>query len=371
MLPLKVLQFICPAGMYGAEMWILALAKSLDPAKVDCRLAVTRESESQNLEVFHRYRALGLRAYRAPMRGRFDPSAVYGLYRLLKREGIDIVHSHGYKSDLLGLAAARMAGVKALATPHGFENVKDLKLQWFIRMGCAALKHFDAVAPLSEELSRDMAKLGVPPGRVRLVRNGVDVEEIDGERLPMGRGTVEDGPRKIGYIGQMAFRKNVGDLLAAFDRFYEAHDNCRLVLVGDGPMRQDLQEKASGLPSASAIRFLGYRRDRLKLLREMSLFSMTSSLEGIPRCMMEAMAMGVPVAAYDIPGVDKLVLHEETGLLAPFGDVESLKACWERLLFDEELASRLARNARSRILEHFSAARMAQEYTELYEKMLI
>jgi hypothetical protein len=149
---MNVLQFICPTGLHGAEMWILALAKHLDPNKVNCRLAVTRESEEQNIEVYHKFRALGLEASQIRMRGRFDLRAVSGLCRVIKEKKIDIIHTHGYKSDILGLAAARMTGIKAAATPHGFENVKDLKLQLFIKAGCFALRFFDRVEPLSEEL---------------------------------------------------------------------------------------------------------------------------------------------------------------------------------------------------------------------------
>jgi glycosyltransferase involved in cell wall biosynthesis len=84
---------------------------------------------------------------------------------------------------------------------------------------------------------------------------------------------------------------------------------------------------------------------------------------------MEAMALEVPVAAYRIPGVDKLILHDKTGLMADFGQVEDLKNCWERLLFNETLAREMARNGKEHILKNFSAQRMANEYKELYQEI--
>ena len=368
---INVLQFICPAGFYGAEMWILALAKSLDPQRVNCHLAITRESEKQNIELYKRFQSLGLESHQIKIRGRFDPLAIPKLSRLIKQKKIDIIHTHGYKSDILGLVAARLAGIRSVATPHGFENVPDLKLQAFIRLGCLALKRFDCVAPLSEELKSDIQKIKVNTGKIHLIMNGVDLDEVESERqIPSSPLYPNRHEKKIGYLGQIAYRKNVDELLKIFDLLYKDHKNIRLIIIGDGPKRCELEEKAKSMSSSSQIEFLGYRDDRLRLLKEMDLFSMTSSLEGIPRCMMEAMAMEVPVAAYNIPGVDKLIIHKKTGLLAKYGHVEDLKECWERLLFDGRFSAQMAHNGRKHVIENFSAKRMAEEYTKLYQDMV-
>ena len=367
---INLLQFICPSGFYGAEMWILGLAKNLDPNRIHCRLAITRESQGQNLELYKRFVSLGLEADQIRIKDRFDPSAVQKLCRLIRRQKIDIIHTHGYKSDILGLIAAKITGIKAIATPHGFENAPNRKLQLFIRAGCFALRFFDKVAPLSDALEADLRKLKINPGKVRRIMNGVDLAEVEDERNKHSTPSCNNnGEKKIGYIGQMAYRKNIGDLLKAFDALYREHENIRLILVGDGAQRRELEERAKSLSSCGKIDFLGYRNDRLRFLKEMDVFSMTSSLEGIPRCMMEAMAMGVPVAAYEIPGVDKLIVQNETGLMAPFGDVESLKECLKRLLFDEKFSAGIAENGRRYVLENFSAKRMADEYMQLYENM--
>lgn len=365
------MQFICPVGLYGAEMWILALAKNFNLEVVNCQLAITLETEKQNIEVVNRFRALGLAAHQIRMLGRFDPRAILRLARLLRQEKIDIIHTHGYKSDILGLLAARLANIKIVATPHGFENARDLKLQLFIRMGCLALRYCDRVAPLSEELMADMHRIHVSPRKIRLIMNGVDLDEIQLAMNDVAQPLYDNpGEKKIGYVGQLAHRKNVGDLIKTFDLLFKEHPNVRLILVGDGPMRGELERMAQSLPSASRIEFLGFRKDRLRIVREFDLFSMTSSLEGIPRCMMEAMSMGVAVAAFRIPGVDKLIIHENTGLMAEFGDVKSLKYCWERLLFDHEYAKPIARKGRDRILKNFSAKRMADEYLSLYQGLM-
>ncbi len=368
---INVLQFICPTGFYGAEMWILALAKNLDREKINCQLAITRESEDQNIEIYDRFRALGLDAHKIKMNGRFDPVTILKLVRLIKRERIDIIHTHGYKSDILGLMAARLAGIKVIATPHGFGNVKDVKLELFMRFGRFALKYFDRVAPLSEELESEMVKIKVPYRNMRLILNAVDLEEIELQRRKVSeRDYFNSKDKNIVHIGRMDTGKNIIDLIESFDLLYKVNTNIRLILIGDGPLKKVLKKKARSKSSGEKIEFLGYRNDRLKLLKECDLFSMTASSEGIPRCLMEAMAMGIPVAAYRIPGVDKLIIHEKTGLMADFGKVEDLKKCWERLLFDGKFSANISQNGRKHIIESFSAKRMAEEYMNLYQEMV-
>ena len=120
-------------------------------------------------------------------------------------------------------------------------------------------------------------------------------------------------------------------------------DNIELVLLGDGDSRESLEAHTQSLSSKADIHFLGYRDDRLDYLKSFDLFAMTSTLEGIPRCLMEACAMETPVAAYDIAGIDQLISHEKTGLLSPLGYKEHLLDCWEKLLSDEDYASNSAK----------------------------
>ncbi len=364
---MNILQFITPAGLYGAEMWILALARNLNPEKVNCSLAVSCESESQNLEICERYEALGLDAYKLKMKGKFDPLVILRLVKLIKRKRIDILHTHGYKSDLIGIVAGRIAGIKVIATPHGFENSADRKLRMFIKLGTMSFRCFDRVVPLSEELKSDVMGFRVPSEKIRLIKNGVDLLEISTELKSHDSKAFADSVEKnIGYVGQLASRKNVGDLIKTFDLLFEEHKNIRLILIGDGPMREALEKYARSLRSSDQIDFLGYRENRLKIVNKLDLFCMTSSLEGIPRCMMEAMAMGKPVAAFNIPGVDKLIIDGKTGLMAEFGDVPGLKECLKRLLFNQKLADEFAQNGQAHIHKNYSAHRMASEYEKLY-----
>ncbi len=366
---INVLQFICPTGFYGAERWILALARNLPTAGVRCDLAVTAEDGNRNLELVREYRRLELGdTFELPMTHRFDFGVIGSLVELIRERDIHIIHTHGYKSDILGLIAARRAGIQCVATPHGFENAADLKLRLFIWLGCKAMARADRVAPLSPQLMEDSRRVGVPEDRLVYIQNGVDLSEVEEEaaRSPAHR----SAKKRIGFIGQLISRKNVPDILTIFDSLWAKRNDLELYLLGDGDERAPLEQRAAKLESKNDIHFLGFRDDRLELLHSFDLFVMTSTLEGIPRCLMEACAMGIPVAAYDIPGIDQLIQHEKTGLLASPGDREKLAEYWETLLDDGEMTAELAGNAKAYVNEHYSAARMASEYVELFRAML-
>ncbi|MFC1751089.1 glycosyltransferase [Pseudomonadota bacterium] len=364
--PINVLQFICPTGFYGAERWILALAKHMDPSEVRCDLVVTTEPDNKDLQISTQYKELGLDSYEIPMSGKFDVSAVSNLANLIREKQIDIIHTHGYKSDIIGVLAARKAGISCVVTPHGFENAKDLKLRLFIWLGFQAMRRAEKVVPLSKQLLEDCKRIGISDSKALYIQNGVDLSEVEAQEKPA---RAPDSEKRIGFVGQMISRKNIFDLLDIFDALHTKHPNTRLVLLGDGDQRAELEKYSKTLNSKTHIEFLGFRDDRLELLKSFDLFAMTSTLEGIPRCLMEATAAEIPVAAYDIAGIDQLIEHDKTGLLAPLGDKEQLLSHWETILFDPDTAKRLATASKNYVYEHYSAQRMANEYTELFEQL--
>ncbi len=368
---INVLQFICPTGFYGAERWVLALANNLDPSKVRCDLAVTKESQSQDLEIYHQFPKDIGEAFEVPLNGRFDFSAISKLCQLIKERNIDIIHTHGYKSDILGVIAAKRCGIKAISTPHGFGEAKDFKLKFYIKVGFYFLRLFDKIIPLSKQLLDEVSRFGVSKDKLLYIQNGVDLSEIDKFHKKDNDGFPEQTAKKtIGFIGQMIPRKKITHILDIFNLLWVKNHNINLILLGDGEQREGLEKYARTLPSSADIKFLGFRKDRLEQLGNFDLFVMTSSSEGIPRCLMEAMAMEIPVAAYEIPGIDQLITHNQTGLLASYGDKEKLSSYWERLLNDKPYAKSLTAAGRDFVLNNFSAKRMANEYSDIFTSLI-
>ena len=224
---INVLQFICPTGFYGAERWILALVKNSDPNTVNHELAVTYESEKQNLELLHQFPKAN-QTHKITMNGRFDWQVIKKLVSLIKQRNIDIIHTHGYKSDILGVIAARKAGIKSVATPHGFGTSKELKLQLFTWLGGKSLSFFDKVVPLSKQLYKESLDYGVAKDKCFYIRNAVDLTEIDEflvKKTPYSKTDAKAEKKQIGFIGQLIPRKNVKDAIDIFDTLWQNDKN--------------------------------------------------------------------------------------------------------------------------------------------------
>lgn len=365
---LKILQLICPSGYYGAERWVNALLSVPPTGDIQQHLAITDEPGACD-DVLLRSGLPVARQHRIAMASKFDLRVVKRLVDLIRQQDIDIIHTHGYKSDILGVLAAKWAGIASVCTPHGFENSTDKRLRAYMWLGGKAFHGFDWVCPLSPDIQNTvLTHYRVDAKKVRLINNGVDLAEVE-RALAEVNGAVTDEFR-IGYIGQLISRKNLTATLQAFAALLATQPNCRLVLIGDGDERKMLQQLAQQLAISDHVDFMGFRDDRLLLLPTFDCFVLTSSLEGVPRCLMEAMAAKVCVTAFDIPGVDRLITHQQTGLLANYGDIAGLTSLWQGLIAQPALKQQLAQAGCQHVYQHFSAQAMEQAYSALYHQLL-
>lgn len=366
---LKILQFICPAGFYGAERWVLALGNNSDTKLVQQNLVVTRDPGQSEIELLKHYRQIkDVNCHEIVASSRFDWSTVRALVEVIRKQNIDIIHTHGYKSDIIGVIAAKVAGIKSVSSPHGFGEIQGFKMKLFVKLGCFSFRFFNWVVPLSEELFNDVLNRGCPEHKLVLIKNGVDLKEVE-----MVRDTVlveKLYKNEIGYIGRLSPGKQVDQIIRAFYSLYKENSELNLTIVGDGPCRQELEALTHTLGCNENVHFLGFRDDRLELLKRFDAFVLASKAEGIPRCLMESMGMGIPIVAYDIKGVDQLISHGSTGSLAPLDDERELARQIEKLLLDQSFAVGIAARAKAFVEEEFSAARMSQQYLELYYRML-
>jgi glycosyltransferase involved in cell wall biosynthesis len=215
-------------------------------------------------------------------------------------------------------------------------------------------------------LWEDLNKCGVIAVRNTYIANGVDLEEAD---RVVARDEKPGGTAIVGYVGQLIERKNIPVLLEAFRIAIRKKGNLQLLIVGDGPLRQDLRAASEAMGIADRVRFSGYCDDALALMKMFDVFVLPSQLEGIPRCVMEAMALGVPVVASDIPGNRELVEHLRTGILFPANAPGKLSEAILFVLDGTDEVQEMCRRARQRIEDKFSAKRMAAEYSFLYRKL--
>ncbi len=306
---------------------------------------------------------------------------LYGrLWRLLRRLRPAIVHTRNVGAlECLPVAAA--AGVPArVHGEHGWD-VADLhgtsRRYAMLRRVCLpfATRCVTVSRHIQDWLERD---LRVPAGKVRQIYNGVDVERFSttdsGRRDGLPADFAPEGTVVIGTVGRMQEVKNPLGLVDAFIELVRSEpamgSGLRLVMVGDGPLRQVAMQRLEAAALDAQAWLPGPRDDVPDLLRACDVFVLPSLNEGISNTILEAMACGLPVVATDVGGNPELVVHDQTGLLVPTGDVAAMAGAIGRYVDDPQRRRDHGRAARRCIEDRFSLGAMVAAYLSLYEGLL-
>jgi sugar transferase (PEP-CTERM/EpsH1 system associated) len=284
-----------------------------------------------------------------------------------------VVHSHQLGTLFYAGPAARAAGVPLLVhTEHGREDYAGRRrTRWLGRFGGRFVDRFYC-------LTRDMAEAAVanrivPASRVQVICNGIDVPRFQdrSQRDEVRRGLgVPEGAPLVGTTGRLTEIKRQDVLLRAFAEVRRDMPDAHLLLVGDGPLRGELEALAAQLGIAGVTHFAGYQAEPERCLQAMDAFALSSRSEGMPQAVLEASVAGLPVVASRVGGLPELIDDGVTGLLFPCGDATALAAALRRVLRDPALARGLGEAARAKAEAKYSVRRMASEYHESFLEML-
>jgi L-malate glycosyltransferase len=294
-----------------------------------------------------------------------DPAFVWQLYRFLKRHRPHILHTHSWGTLCEGLVAARLAGVPIVVHgEHGTLQTKKLQLliqHW-------AWQRMDRLLAVSSRLADRMAEtVAVPRDRIRVIRNGVDLERFRARRNEARIGLALSADALVlGTVGRLVDVKDHVTLLEAMGVL--ASDGVPFigVIAGDGPLRPALESKISALGLQDRVRLLGYRYDIDNILAALDIFALSSRSEGLSNTILEAMACGLPVVATHVGGAEELVEHGRTGLLVPAQSVGALSQAIGVLARDPECRTRMGSAGRKRAEQEFSLSVMVNGYRQLY-----
>ncbi|GAB6162226.1 glycosyltransferase family 4 protein [Desulfothermus naphthae] len=367
---LNILQLGSPTGLFGAERWILALIKYLDKSKFNIHVAAIKDHPCLEVPLCREAKSLGFSTKIFEAYGRFNFSAVKQVKKFILENNIHIIHTHAYKQDIIGILASISTRCKTITTPHGWSKKADFKLMVYETINKLIFPFFDAVVPLSEELYKSCLKIPFLREKLHLIKNGVDIEEVKNTK-DIAQEILKLKENKvliIGYIGQLIPRKGLDILLSALKDLREI--DWHLFIIGEGKEKNRLISMSKEFGIDSKIHFTGFREDRLSFLKGFDIFVLPSRLEGIPRCLMEAGGMGIPIIASRIPGCMDIVINNKTGLLFTPEDPLSLKNAILKLGYDDDFRKQLGQNASLFIEKKYSAKKMAKEYEELYFNLL-
>ncbi len=301
------------------------------------------------------------------------PGGVWRLYRLLASGEFSAILAFTHHASLLGLPLAWLAGVPVRLAGHrgsiqGMPAWMTRLHAWMVNLGIAT-----QMVAVSERLrGKAVTQEGIRPERVVVIPNGItpppagDYPETAKRSAREQLGVPADGLLAL-TVGRLTIQKGQVYLLRAIPRVLESFPNVVFALVGDGPLRAELEAEARQLGIERAVRFLGTRADVPELLHLADLFILPSISEGMPVALLEAMMVGLPVVASRVEGVDEIIQDGQNGFSVPPGDAEALSQALVRLLGDAELRRRLGAQGKAFVEKRFTIDQMCRRYLELFQ----
>ncbi|MCH7991187.1 MAG: N-acetyl-alpha-D-glucosaminyl L-malate synthase BshA [Gemmatimonadetes bacterium] len=291
------------------------------------------------------------------------------------KEGLDLVHMHyaiphAVSAYLAKQMLATERQLRIVTTLHGTDITLVGLHPSFHAITRFSILESDGLTAVSEYLKDQTVRdFSVPQSRIEVIPNFIDTEVWRPGRVPCHREKLAPGGEKIVmHISNFRAVKRVGDVVEIFLRI-QRKVPARLVLVGDGPERPRVLQRAAELGLQDKVLFLGKHASVDELLSCADLFLLPSEKESFGLAALEAMACGAPVVASSVGGLPEVIDHEETGFLFDIGAVDEMAEAGVRLLSDDVLHGRVAEAARATAVERFSARSVVPLYEALYERV--
>jgi len=288
----------------------------------------------------------------------------------------NVVHTHGYKENIIGGTAAKYSTVPvSIQTVHGLEERlsgwKRTKMGLYSRLNNLVTRWTSQrIIGVSEEI-RDVVRRKFPKTEVICIHNGIDVMRVTpslGGEAKRRDLSIPEKALVIGTVCRLTPVKGIEYLLRAVSRIRKEREArpTKLVIVGDGPLQSQLEGLAAKLGIGQDTLFLGMRNDVYDLMALFDIFVLPSIHEGIPMALLEAMALGCPVVASRVGGVPEVLEDTVQGRLVPAQDVLALGDAITELALSRELRERLGRAGKERITRYYDGKNTAYRVRELY-----
>ena len=326
----------------------------------------------------HELKQLGIKNYPVDMSRRISLKPIRQIKKIIRNNKIDLLHSQGARADFFARIAGRLAGVPhifcTIAMPVEGFDVGLLHKKIYRFMDQLTERYVERFIVVSDSLKQTLVKgRGIPAHQVVRIYNGIELSQyhpnVEYGNLRSEWGIPQEIPL-IGAIGRMVWQKGFEYLIECVPEIVRAYPNAKILIVGDGPLKDKLKVKSEKLKVADKIIFAGFRSDIKEILSAIDVLVIPSLLEGFPMITLEVMAMAKPIVATNIDGITEQITDGVDGILVPPKNPSVLAKAVIRVLNDKETARTMGLSARKKVEQEFSVEKMVAETEKVYMSLL-
>jgi glycosyltransferase involved in cell wall biosynthesis len=304
--------------------------------------------------------------------GPLDWRVIRRLLRICRDNNVAIWHGHEYKSNLLGLLLRRFWPMRLISTVHGFvDDTWRLRAYNWVDRWC--LKYYEHVLCVSEKLRQQCLAAGLSAEQCTQLDNGVDLDQYRRTAPPAAAQRafgIPPGRTVVGAVGRLSREKAFDALIRVIHSLHQTGVNVHLMLAGEGDQEAALRRLTAELGCQEYVTFLGFQENTLAVYEAMDVFALSSVTEGMPNVLLEAMAVGVPVVATCVGAVPQLIESNQSGLVVPPADQESLARAIGTMVADHNLRRRCVNSASDTIRTRYSFDVRIRKVAALYDRLL-
>lgn len=366
---MKVLFIYYEPQPSGQTTHVLSLVRGLDRRRYQLVVVLPEELESSAAT----FEQSGARVVPLPLRkALWPPRAILALVRLIRKLEPDIVHVHSQEAGLVARVVARLAGARVVLYTPQTVDIRRAGLHrlytWTERI---LARVTDLIVSVVEADRARMIRWGVPAHKIVTVPNGIELDRFEGPvnvvELRKSLGVAAGRPLVI-QMGRLREQKDPLSFVEGAARVVRQRSDVQFVLLGDGPLRTEVEARVRDLDLEDHVHLAGWRDDAYRLLAAADVVTLTSRWEGTPYALLEAMAWSLPVVATAVNGCPEVVREAETGFLVPPGDATTWAEKVIEVLADPTRASTMGRQGRNHVEARFTLQQMVTRIEELYHQ---
>lgn len=370
----KILHIIDSGGLYGAEIMLLHLMEAQIEFGLDPVLASIGSPDCGDKPIENEARCRGLQVKTFRLRPGPNWIGAFEILRFARGEKVVLLHSHGYKGNILfGLLPRSLRRLPLVSTIHGWTWTggwnRMLMYEWLDGL---SLRFVDRVVLVNKAMSSHPRVKKLRTERVAVVPNGVSFNTTRPSTTELRNDIVQFAQQdfSIVSVGRLSPEKGLATLLEVVAGLVQDGHDLRLALLGEGRLRFELQQQAEDLGIAGRVLFAGYVDKAEDYLRYFNLFCLPSLTEGLPMVLLEAMAARVPVAASRVGGIPEVLDQGRLGFLFEPAKSESLRGAIIKVMQQPQLVHEQVEKAARHVAEIYSSQAMAEKYLPIYQELL-